>query len=246
MKSVLTYIDDCFDDIEKNIWEFCKNKNAEALHQYRVAIKKLKALYKFLAYHDKDFDYDRQFKVHQKLFRLSGNIRDREMILETARKQDIDVLHTTSVTSAQKTVKVELRFCQQAPPYIEKLSRKNAKSFAGSVQKKELRKYFLKGEKKIMRELNGVPPEKHLHIARKKLKQLLYLSKLDKKFPAELSSVIKNLEKKIGEWHDKQILKETIRSFSSKSLLKKLNTAQQEDKKKIIQYKKRFFHLISK
>ncbi|MDB5227928.1 MAG: hypothetical protein JWN78_2121 [Bacteroidota bacterium] len=228
--------------IEQLLLLFCKENKPETLHKFRVEIKKIKAFFLLLEHCYDQFKKDEKLKAHLKMFRRSSRIRDFDVMHDLLKENKINFVAPSTLSDTNKQRKYIKDFCDHISSYRKSLlkEKKDLKPFLKSIPKKKYQKYLLKEKEKAMEQLNSNSIEKKLHRARKHMKQILYLSKLDKRFPLEAYLYFDKLQKAVGAWHDKDMLIKSLHNagIRNNKILVKLRKEKASDLQKIEQLKK--------
>jgi len=198
-----------FDQLQKQLLRFCKKKDLEALHQFRVNVKKLKAYMKLLMFVEPDIQNSIIKKTVTPIYKHAGRIRTADLNRKLIRKY------------FKKGGKLEKK---------ESLKIKKQGKFLINKRVK-YRKALKKAFKKLLSHLMNINStlihdfyqlqistidsfcrvdnlEEYLHENRKEIKTLYYIDLMLKAFEVETPIVdqeyLHQLEEEIGEWHDLQ------------------------------------------
>ena len=196
------FIKNRYTQIERYLTHYKEFNIPEDLHQFRVEVKKLNALYQLLNYTSTDFNKKKEFKLHRKIFQRSGEIRDddvrQELNKNKSLSKDILLRHQKDIENFNKRIS----------GYIRKLKKsRNALIIAGSMlQKKQLKYYLEKRKKKIKKLFQKTNYQKQLHKIRKMCKELIYLSRLYTHKETNAFANLDKLQEHIGKWHNEQLL----------------------------------------
>ena len=179
----------------------------EQLHRLRVAIKKIKAVFKLTNAVHKKFKYKKAFAPYRAVFKTAGPIREEQLLeekltalIKAGKAQRRAVIINRLNQKFRKQVSVDMDSINHEAGKTEKrlgaLSHKKISVYCGSLFKK-LRKGWPK-----------LQTEKDYHEVRKELKQLQYcvqlLSKSERKGVISAKELLRldELQETIGKWHD--------------------------------------------
>lgn len=208
--------------VHKHLKSFFKSGADEDLHKARVEMKRLNALFLMMDYCHTGFKGDKNVQELDKLFGLSGAIRDyRNAVLQCV-EWGIDEKYLIEGKSEQKQYQRKLRSAYKSRLKTWKEIEKDTDRFIRHVHTKQLVRYINKLFKHIRAQLVKLPETSHLHKARKDMKGVIYLAKA-----VSLSKIrglnnlkleqLDELETQIGTWHD---LKSFTQSITTKALRK--------------------------
>jgi CHAD domain-containing protein len=227
MKATRKFVRDRFKKVRKQLKLFRKTSQPEALHHFRVEIKKLRAFYLLLGFCDPHFDSEKKFKPLRKIFHQLGLIRDVDVMQQLLKKYKIRLDKTITVLDRKNQKQNIKHFCSDIPSFLESVSKAEKKlcHHIKVIHRECLHEYLLKKEKEIKKQLGNRSFDKCLHESRKAIKQVIYLSRIEGGLTPRVFSYYNTLQTDIGGWHDKQILHKFIKDLSfenKKIILKKL------------------------
>jgi CHAD domain-containing protein len=213
-----------------NFGQVCADSDADAVHDMRVAVKRIRAL-EVLAgkVAQNQIDPEASGDLRQ-LFKLSGRIRDMQV-----QQHLLDLLAAKLNTSfGELAVYLKNSEHKSIKKFTEFVGNHSDTDFAGSLAR-EIIKIFngasendlAAGVKSVVAEIietvrlmkTDQQHEEYLHEIRRKLKQYNYLlSVYDKQSSdyAELLITLQHLEKAndlLGEWHDLDVAREILLKF---------------------------------
>jgi hypothetical protein len=177
-----------------------------------LEIKKIKALLHLIHFNNKDFRDHKHYIPFRTIFREAGKIRDtgvRKELLEQYTQ-----IHSPFFRSPDKAIK---RFIKAVPSHIKTL-RKQKKMILKETEKIRSRTYTLYLHKKnneLDQFLTNGFNQSELHILRKLIKEIIYLTSITKK-KSKLDSFLNESADLIGNWHDKKVLIPWIRAHTPK------------------------------
>lgn len=187
---------------------------ADRIHELRLEIKKLKALFELISYTTNKFPRRKYFKPLKTLFENAGSIRcvqvEHELLkkyipderdkylhhlsnVEIENGEKLAVLFQSKIFSKVKNIKKEIM------PFLQAVSATNVNIFL----KKEAKKIVSLTEKKIF-------SDRKLHVIRKKLKNFYFIAGsayADIVIPDPWNKLLELL----GDWHDSQVAIEHLR-----------------------------------
>jgi CHAD domain-containing protein len=240
-KEELKYFDKEWDEMNAHFNVFVKSGDQEALHKFRVQIKKLKAMLILFESTSKHNGLMKWFKPVKKIFKFAGQIRD---------------AHTNLQLSEQYELKNEL-FQSGQQKIIEDGTnefRLNSKKFIRSIKdaykllKKQLpvignnsiAGYYKKQLEQIAVNFAVSGFTEDMHTNRKLIKILIYNHKLaDKALNGLLSlniAYLDKLQENIGKWHDNIIAEQLFSSpeLNDKPIVAKIKRINAKVKRTIL------------
>lgn len=189
--------------VEQNLAAFKKEQKPEYLHQLRLDIKKIRAVFAFSS-----MIYKVKFnaKSLKPLFQNAGKIREMHINVDLL-MEDPESPDSLIPLLKEKENKLVREFLQDDAFYHNQIAefRKQLSLPEKLPSKKKIKKYFKREQKKTASMLNDI--DSHgLHEYRIKIKKLLYAfealpDKLQSKIDLNTSKISKQ-QKKLGKWHD--------------------------------------------
>ncbi len=196
----------------------------DPIHDWRVAVKKLRSYYKLRTELTGKKDHKKDWKPTDELFRVLGKYRDLQMNLELLNdlekryKKEYDLLKEflrAALPEAEKRIQAVLSIYpgEEQTVYISSLY-PILLPFTNTVLIEKIRNLFSTQLKKITGHLNNMETEAHL--LRKELKDIFYWLVICPPNSVILSSLLKSLEKnldRLGAWQDHETLRLKIRLY---------------------------------
>jgi CHAD domain-containing protein len=206
-----------------------KKYNAEAIHQLRVDIKKVKVLFQLFELTDpKNFKAKEYKSIFKNIFKLAGKIRELQIIeqyhspvfkvplyKEFIEKKGKKYRHKLKKEIAGFDTKKENRLEHEIKKMCEKSSKEMIIKRSGS---------FIAYRIDKINEVLCNTVAKDLHKARKHLKGITLLSSIVLKLkgdkePGQSLRRLTKTEKSIGGWHDRLIFEKSLNKFLKKKQL---------------------------
>lgn len=178
----------------------------EQLHRLRVAIKKIKAVFKLTNAVHKKFKYKKAFAPYRAVFKTAGLIREEQLLEEKLK----GLIKTGKAQQRAAVInRLNQQFRKQIAGFVTGMGKTpKTKDALGSLSGKKVANYCSALLKKIQKRWLKLKSEKDFHEMRKELKQLQYcVQLLPKKQREEIISSKKlerldELQDTIGKWHD--------------------------------------------
>jgi len=210
------------------------NFDPDAIHDLRVAIKRLNAVFDLLErmFPDQLIGHVTQGGLHE-LFRLSGRMRDAQVQQQLV----ADLSQTLNAgfneyqyylkNAEKKAVGKFQKYIQGYDAKVDLVAKQEMiSSLLGSTDGNAVKLHIFSLVGELLATARNMHSEQesdeHLHEIRRKLKHCLYLllvfSKKDDAFP-DLKTILKTLNKAnklLGDWHDRLIAMQTLEKFISK------------------------------
>lgn len=189
--------------IEEQLLAFKKDSKPERLHQLRIGIKRIKALFAFIK---GSFGKKIKVKFLKLIFCQSGKIRALQINIQQLANFPHPPLKLIKQLKQQELILTQ-HLLQNIPFYIEQIHGFYTiftfhKSITDSTQ---INSYFHYKQQSVKLYIEN-KKRKDLHKARKMLKKMIYLyDTLPSKLKKDLTINIKHLnqqQKQIGDWHD--------------------------------------------
>lgn len=206
---------------------FISTQDPEALHHFRLQVKKRKALLLYLQNTHREAYTSGRLKTLQSIFKHAGRIRSAQITLSLLEHYALaDTVYRNDLETTEK--KETDQFCARGKGYvkvIKELKETLCQEFQ-DIPDKSIETLFQKQLKKLTRFFSRpILGDEELHKVRRKIKNLLYLYKL---LPRKLTRRIKwnngyldQLQHAIGEYHDIIQLLEFLknRGYSNEKVL---------------------------
>ena len=195
----------------KSLRLYLREKDAESLHQFRVAIKKIKAVLVMLDKLNALKDLKENYSPYKLIFRYAGSIREQLLQRESAyplKKSDPKII-----------AKLNRDLKRAAPVFLKSASHVlpgTLKSFQ-KLDQQDITPYCKDLLHKLKSKWRKVGNNQGMHKFRKALKQLLYCTHLLKNkerlkiLSHKKYELIDELQDLIGQWHDNALLLEKIK-----------------------------------
>jgi CHAD domain-containing protein len=211
--------------------------NPEILHRIRVELKKIKVLFHLVAFCSGNFNAKRAYKPLRKIFRKAGRIRKFDVVSRLLHEYKIDDVKQGILSEIQKKRKYITSFKNNIPDFqrIVRGYEKKIKKYFEQVHAECLKKYLLNKEYEVQKELFPRSHLRELHESRKLIKEIIYLSPLNKDASLD-TQYYYSIQDFIGSWHDKQTLMQLLRKKGCHlhlQIIKKLKAESKNDIKKL-------------
>lgn len=205
MKRLVKYTWTRLGRITAGLEKYHEFQQMESLHRIRVELKKLRAVIKVVGASNRDVDAHKVFLPFRKIFKKSGQIRQASVLTELMLRYGIEPVPTASpaaLKNAQDQFRTAVPFHLQTVRRLEKqLTR-----LVRDISRKDVRRYVQKREKLIRKILIPEMQVAKLHLARKHMKQVFYLTGVSPVIVPEDRMAYSRMEKIIGAIHDKELL----------------------------------------
>lgn len=211
MKTLEAYAEARVRAILRALEKYHQFQETDSLHRLRVEIKKLKSILLILEHADKRFDAHEEYIALRNIFRKAGQIR------QPAVMQELLMAHGMEVPLGRlgDSQKAKDKFRSHTPLFmtrVEKLGKRILPRWK-HVRRKEISGYMKSLLKKVRKSFVPSMKTAQLHTTRKRLKKVVYLSRLTKQLSKKEVQFYASLEAAIGSLHDKQVLLEFLGSL---------------------------------
>lgn len=204
-----------FKKMYKPVKNFVETVDQDALHQFRVQVKKLKAMLILCSAESKNRNLLKDFKPVKKVFKKAGEIRNAHINLKLAEKYQLD--DAAFKKQQQKALDESIeKFRSKAKKNLKSLKKAHfvLQNNLHRLHNKTIHSFYQ--EKLVAIDAFFSSPEfnDELHNTRKNIKLLLYNQKTAAKAIqnkiAFNADYLDNLQNAIGEWHDHNLAIETL------------------------------------
>ena len=221
MKRMLHQAFDCYYlDYKLNLSNARKEGKADAVHDFRVAYKKIAALFKFIIYSDSKRLYSRYIEEWKnKLanpYKLGGKLRKYQLIINQIQKLNPDISNSVlynelneKITQYKELFVNGLKFHRNTSSRQIRLMLKSIDDDHGIFNENRFKEFYTTISSDALNQLETNPPE-HWHDIRRQLKVCYLLSSSGIKnsnLPSEISILYRTAEQDLGKWHDLMVLK---------------------------------------
>ena len=209
-KKELKYLNKLGAKIEHDFKSFAQTQNPEALHDFRVQVKKLRSFLTLLESGHKNDKLLKTFKPVKKIFRSTGVIRDAQVHQKQAEENNIG---TPGLYQQQDNIKNEetVKLLQHKRRHIRSLKKVQyeLQHRVQPVTQMEIEQFFIIQVQNTEALLSNHNFSEQLHSGRKMLKHLLYNRNLIPPVVAKNMNIsfddIDKMQQAIGDWHDNKL-----------------------------------------
>jgi CHAD domain-containing protein len=199
---------------------FMKNKDQDKLHQFRVSIKKLRAVASLIEQTTPLMALRRELKPVKATYQLSGQVRDSYLHVKLAKKMpgavekyimDEKLVMKKATGKLRRNKSVHLKMLGRARRRLLKQIPK--------VQDKKVSEFYERELRSVAACLSTSNEMEQLHDCRKRLKVLLYNLPLVKgtlDFRVN-DDYLQEVQRVIGDWHDYVLAAEQFPELSEKA-----------------------------
>jgi CHAD domain-containing protein len=211
------YFDKEWKEMNAHLQHFLATGDQEALHRFRVQIKKLKAMLSLFGDTSRKPDLLRGFKPIKKIFRSAGNIRDAHTNLQLSETYAIknEIFETDQHRIIDEGTN-EFQF--NGRKYIKDIKEtyKQIKKRLPHVKDKAIADYYQEHLRHIATNFAVSGFTEDMHTNRKLIKILVYNHKIaEKALNGSLpfnTSYLDKLQEAIGKWHDNVVAEQLFSS----------------------------------
>lgn len=212
------YASDNFKKRLKRIEEILRLKQEEitkeSIHELRLEIKKVKAVFTLLAYINNNFPLHRYYRPFKTVFEKAGDIRTVQIEQELLKNYISDpsdrYLDQLKKLVEEKSNALGKKVRSHTVVKL-KSSKKGILSFLNKISENQLKQFLKKKSGKLVRMIERkIFEEQYLHLLRKKLKRFYFIARMlypDVTIPEPWNRLMELL----GKWHDEQIAIEHLR-----------------------------------
>lgn len=181
-------------------------------HKIRLEIKRIKALLGLIHFNNKKFKDHTHYIPFRNIFRAAGKLR------EAGLQQELIEQYTRSHTPFYHSPAKGVGKLKKAIPQLAKALVKHEKIILKEIA--EIRRWLynthLQNKKyDLLKKLSTRYSIADLHKIRKQLKELIYLTSIDKQ--QHIDPLLISMAELIGNWHDKILLLEYLKADESTS-----------------------------
>ncbi|TWI96681.1 CHAD domain-containing protein [Mucilaginibacter frigoritolerans] len=206
-KEEIKYLDKEWEEMDASLKLFLETGDQEALHKFRVQIKKIKAILSLIEGSSDEKGLLKQFKPVRKIFKSAGYVRDAHVHLQLSSKYGFE--NEEFENNQQKIIEegtIELQNKSKKIISNIKSTRKELKKQLPSVSNESIVQYYKQQLEQIAVNFTVSGFTEDMHTNRKLIKILVY----NHKFAGEaLNSKLNfnkvyldKLQEAIGKWHD--------------------------------------------
>jgi CHAD domain-containing protein len=252
MKSLRIYYLNRCKEYRKNLGALVHASRQEDIHNLRLVVKKLRALYHLAASHDPHLDFDLHFSSLTEVFKAAEKLRDIDITrkcLSKLLRQDVAPARikklSASLLKQRNAYALKLKKMAETILSIENLYDSDIFRSLEEIRLPKIKKYLAFVLAQIANKREKKMDAGRLHGVRKLAKEHLYLSRAGGKRIIQLTANnLRNLEpmqKQIGKWHDYDIAVNAVEIFTKEpEILKALNKRKRRLKKRAMKELKKY------
>lgn len=196
------YLVQHWENLEAQFDRFCEVQDAEALHQFRVASKKIHSLLKLQSVQEEGKACLGDFQNVREIFKHAGKIREAQLHLanlEALQIKDASIKSTLQETIAYQTAKFELKRRWYAQTIQDTLTK--IKDGLLSMDEELAESFLFHHLRAVGKNCQRVYFLGTLHDTRKSIKTIQHLREMFPEFQVNWE-YLETLQGKIGTWHD--------------------------------------------
>lgn len=197
--------------LQSALQEFGHRTDPELIHLVRVEIKKLKALLNLIGYSRKKFKAHETYIPFRTIHRASARIWE-PVVMQRLLKQ-----YAIQVPNVYSPLEIE-KFRLKIPSFVEAI-KKGKRAILPAVKevtKNDYRKYLKKKNRLVGDLITGSIQLRQLHLIRKHVKEVYYLSGISKK-RKEINPLLSQCDNLIGSWLDQKLVLAWLRKSNPTS-----------------------------
>ena len=251
-KEEIAQLDRLSKKTKKHVKNFLNTRDQEELHQFRVQVKKLKALITLYACEKGNKNLLKHFKPVQNIFKKAGTIRNAYINLKLGQKYQLNDegfnQHQQQLLNNGSEV-----FKKKGSKYLKgiKKARMVLQNNIHLLHNKTIRNFYQDKLAKTDTFFKNPTFNEELHTARKNIKLMIYNQKIAA--PALQNKVHLNytyldeLQNNIGEWHDHNLAMEMLIDIgkAEDEAITELKNSNADLEKTIIQQSRNFKEKVS-
>lgn len=217
-KIIERYADERWKKLLRAFRAFGQNTKPEELHDFRVEIKKLRALFFFLESVDSKKIHKHSIKKLRTIFREAGTVRSLDVSLNLIKAFKLKLPATAKSKLQKKLKSATATFHEDHKKYGKQLQeiRHDLNKQIFSVSDQQSRKFFQEAIKDLDKTFRGPTDKIDWHESRKTIKILLYIATIKKEKQPD-TKYLHDLQENIGQWHDTQMAMELLKAYAAKN-----------------------------
>lgn len=232
-KNIEKYVVRQIKKLDKHLLNTKSTKNIKSIHKFRVCIKKLNAVFRFVSKLNKCFEGKKKVKSVFNIYKALGKVRDIQIqernLMHYAEQQNTSFPEFENYLDEQKQQAIDnfgAIIKKQKPVKTKKLLKHLRKALQKVPNKKIEKKlpfYAKQSIDYVVQLLKEGACEETIHHIRRVLKDLMYLiqfSKFGQSFSIDNSSLnvktLKRLGFLLGTWHDMIVMRDTLHNLNIK------------------------------
>ncbi|MDP9046757.1 MAG: CHAD domain-containing protein [Bacteroidota bacterium] len=216
-KEEAKYLDKEWQEMIVHLAGFLESGDQEELHQFRVQVKKLRAMLYLFEHTSRQYGLLKKFKPVRKIFKHAGQIRDAYTNLQLSSRYELK--NEAFEASQQKIIEEEINaFRENAKKYIKSINNayKQIKKQLPHIDNSLIVEFYKKQLEQVAASLELLKFNEEMHNNRKLIKILMYNRKLaDKSLDGLLTfnaAYFDQLQTNLGDWHDNVVAAELFAS----------------------------------
>ena len=218
-KKAVKQLDKLWKGMKSHLKTFLETNSQDDLHQFRVHVKKLKALLTLYASEPENKGLLHEFKPVKTVFKAAGDIRNAHINLQLGEKHQ---LQDENFNQHQQQILQQgtARFKSQGKSYLKRLKKAHIalQNNLHKLQGKTVRNFYKDKLNQVDAFFTAPTFDEAMHTARKNIKLLIY----NQKASAEAlhgklqinTDYLNQLQDKIGQWHDHLLTMEVLSAMN--------------------------------
>lgn len=214
-KEEIRQLDKLWAIMKKRIKAYLISGNQEDLHQFRVQVKKVKAMLTLYAFEAGNKELLKHFKPVKKIFQKAGEIRNAHINLNLGEKHQLD---DESFNQQQQQIldNSSVQFKKKGSKHLKAIRKTHLilQNNINRLHDKTIRNFYREKLAQIEAFFDHITFDEELHNARKNIKLLMYNKQLAAKAIKGKVQVnqdyLDQLQNTIGKWHDHNLAIEML------------------------------------
>ena len=209
-KEACKYLNKQWEKMQDEFKQFTITRSPEALHHFRVQVKKIRSFLTLLQAGKKNNYLLEIFKPVKKIFKSAGVIRDAFVHNKQAKDNHINLPELYEVQEALQENETN-KLINKQEKSLKKIKKVKSELYTQlhGLSQDEMKIFFTRQISAAKKILNRHSFTEQLHTGRKMLKHLMYNKHI---IPADLSEsmnidldYVDDMQQTLGEWHDNKL-----------------------------------------
>lgn len=214
-KEEIKQLDKLWKNMKKQVKAFLESGDQEALHQFRIQVKKLKAMLTLYALEPDNQALLKHFKPVKKVFKKAGDVRNAYINLKLGEKYQLDDPKFSNVQQENMNVATN-EFKKKGSKYLKTIRKTHIllQNEIARLRNKTIRRLYQDKLVEIDTFFTNIKFNDELHNARKNIKLLMYNRQIAANAIQDKLKInytyLDKLQSSIGEWHDHNLTIEVL------------------------------------
>ncbi len=197
--------------VQNHLHEFGINDTETSMHEFRLELKKLLSILKFLRKIYPKSNFKKQINVLEKIFLIAGEIREFQLLVKWLENNELtDFRFNYFPNSILQKNMYDLSIQIDQIKYDFGVLMQDVQSFVLGTNKILIDQYLIDLNARIEKKISKNCTEQEWHEIRKLIKRKIYAANWKEDIQDSNFAYFQKLQELIGQWHDAEVMINTL------------------------------------